>query len=98
MRNNDGKAKIYYRLSIQTNIETESPDFEGMGFQALADISKKEGNVDSALYFSGQALKIYQNINDTLGLTAAYSSLSSALDASHQTDSAYQYLKKAITL
>ncbi len=32
MRNNDGKAKIYYRLSIQTNIETESPDFEGMGF------------------------------------------------------------------
>jgi hypothetical protein len=69
-----------------------------MGFQALADISTKKGNVDSALYFSRQALKIYQNINDTLGLIAAYSSLSSALDVSHQTDSAYQYLKKAITL
>jgi two-component system NtrC family sensor kinase len=98
MRENNEEAKKYYRLSIKTNIETESPDFEGMGYQALADISKKEGNVDSALYFSRQALKIYQNINDTLGLIAAYSSLSSALDASHQTDSAYQYLKKAITL
>jgi signal transduction histidine kinase len=98
MRHNDGEAKKYYRLSIITNIETESPDFEGMGFQALADISKKEGNVDSALYFSRQALNIYQNINDTLGLIAAYASLSSTLDASHQTDSAYQYLKKAITL
>src|SRR6266487_1490194 len=98
MRNNDAEAKKYYRLSVITNIETESPDFEGMGFQALADISKKEDNVDSALYFSRQALNIYQNINDTLGLIAAYTSLSSTLDASHQTDSAYQYLKEAITL
>jgi signal transduction histidine kinase len=98
MRDNNEEAKKYYRQSIKTNIETESPDFEGMGFQALADISKKEGNVDSALYFSRQALKIYQNINDTLGLIAAYSSVSSALDASDETDSAYQYLKKAITL
>ena len=98
MRNNNEEAKKYYRLSIKTNIETESPDFEGMGFQALADISRKEGNIDSALYFSREALKIYQDINDTLGLIAAYSSLSSALDASHQTDSAYQYLKKAIIL
>jgi signal transduction histidine kinase len=98
MRDNNVEAKKYYRLSIKTNIETESPDFEGMAFQALADISMKAGNVDSALFFSRQALKIYQNINDTLGLIAAYSSLSSALDASYETDSAYQYLKKAITL
>src|SRR5258706_1311042 len=97
-RGNGEDAKKYYRLSIKTNIETESPDFEGMGFQALADISKKAGNVDSALFFSRQALKIYQNINDTLGLIAAYASLSYALDASHQTDSAFQYLKKAVTL
>jgi signal transduction histidine kinase len=98
MRNKAAEAKKYYRLSIQTNIETESPDFEGLAVQALADISKKEGNIDSALYFSRQALNIYQNINDTLGLIAAYSSLSSALDDSHHMDSAYQYLKKAITL
>ena len=98
IKNNAEEAKKYYRLSIKTNIETESPDFEGMGFQALADIYKKEGNIDSALYFSRQALNIYRNINDTLGLIAAYSSLSSALDASHQTDSAYQYLKKATLL
>jgi two-component system, NtrC family, sensor kinase len=98
MRNSNEDAKKYYRLSIKTNIETESPDFEGMGFQALADISRKEGNVDSALIFSRQALKIYQHINDTVGLIAAYSSLSTALDDSHQTDSAYQYLKKTISL
>jgi two-component system, NtrC family, sensor kinase len=97
-RDNDEQAKKYYRLSIKTNIETESPDFEGMGYQALADIFKKEGNVDSALFFSRQALKIYQHINDTVGLIAAYSSLSSALDSSYKTDSAFQYLKKAITL
>ena len=98
LRNDNEEAKKYYRLSVKTNIETESPDFEGMGYQALANLSKKSGNVDSALYFSRQALKIYQHINDTLGLISAYSSLSSALDASHQMDSAYQYLKKAITL
>ncbi|MGK2862643.1 MAG: ATP-binding protein [Chitinophagaceae bacterium] len=97
-RNIDEEAKKYYRLGVKTSFETESPDFEGMAVQALADISKREGNFDSALFFSRQALNIYQHINDTLGLIAAYSSLSSALDASHQTDSAYQYLKKAITL
>ena len=98
IKNNAAEAKKYYRLCIINSIETESPDFEGMGFQALADIFKKEGNIDSALYFSRQALNIYRNINDTLGLIAAYTSLSSALDSSHQTDSAFQYLKKAITL
>jgi two-component system NtrC family sensor kinase len=97
-RDNNKQAKKYYGLSIKTNIETESPDSEGMGYQALADIFKKEGNIDSALFFSRQALKIYQQINDTLGLIAAYSSLSSGLDDSHQMDSAYQYLKKAISL
>ena len=97
-RDNDEQAKNYYRLSIKTNIETESPDFQGMGCQALADFFKKEGNVDSALFFSRQALKIYQHINDTVGLIAAYSSLSSTLDATQQRDSAYQYLKKAISL
>jgi two-component system, NtrC family, sensor kinase len=98
MRNNDEEAKKYFRLSVKTNIETESPDFEGMGYQALADLYKRANNVDSALNLSRQALKIYENINDTLGLIAAYSSLSSALGASHQLDSAYQYLKKAIVL
>ena len=97
-RDNNKQAKKYYGLSIKTNIETESPDSEGMGYQALADIFKKEGNIDSALFFFRQALKIYQQINDTLGLIAAYSSLSSGLDDSHQIDSAYQYLKKAISL
>ncbi|MDZ4793515.1 MAG: ATP-binding protein [Bacteroidota bacterium] len=97
-RNNEGEAKKYYRLSIKTNIETESPDFEGMGYQALADISETDGDIDSLFYFSRQALKIYQTINDTIGLIAAYSSLSSAFDATHQIDSAYQNLKKAIIL
>jgi len=69
-----------------------------MAVQALADISKKEGNIDSSLYFSRQALGIYQEISDTLGLIAAYTTMSSSLDASQQTDSAYHYLKKAITL
>jgi signal transduction histidine kinase len=98
MRNNDEEAKKYFRLSVKTNIETESPDFEGMGYQALADISKNDGDVDSLFYFSRLALNVYLTINDTLGLIAAYSSLSSAFDAAHQTDSAYQYLKKAIAL
>jgi two-component system, NtrC family, sensor kinase len=98
IKNNAAEAKKYYRLSIIKSIETESPDFEGMGNQALADIFKKEGNIDSAKNFSRQALHIYHNINDTLGLIAAYTSLSSALDASNETDTAYQYLKKAIIL
>ncbi|MBD0287617.1 MAG: tetratricopeptide repeat protein [Flavisolibacter sp.] len=98
MRNDDEEAKKYYRLSVKTNIETESPDFEGMAYQALADISENNGDIDSVFYFSRQALKIYQTINDTLGLIAAYSSLSSAFDAANQTDSAYYNLKKAIIL
>jgi signal transduction histidine kinase len=96
--NNSAEAKRYYRLSIITNIETESPDFEGMATQALADISKKEGLVDSAFYFSRQALKIYRSINDTLGLIFSNTSLSAAFDATHQIDSAYHYLKTAIAL
>ena len=97
-RNMSGKAKEFYRLSIRCNIESESPDFEGMGYQALADISQTEGNADSLFYFSRKALKIYQYINDTLGLIAAYSSLSSAFNEARQSDSAFQYLKKAIAL
>jgi signal transduction histidine kinase len=97
-RYNYKEAKNYYRLSIATNIETESPDFEGMGYQALADIAKTEGNVDSLFHFSRQALNIYQTINDTVGLISANTSLSAAFDISRQTDSAYHYLKIAIAL
>jgi len=97
-RYNYKEAKDYYRLSIVTNIETESPDFEGMGYQVLADIAKTEGDVDSLFYFSRQALNIYQTINDTVGLISANTSLSAAFDISRQTDSAYHYLKIAIAL
>jgi signal transduction histidine kinase len=97
-RYNYKEAKNYYRLSIATNIETESPDFEGMGYQALADIAKTEGDVDSLFHFSRQALNIYQTINDTVGLISANTSLSAAFDISRQTDSAYHYLKTAIAL
>ena len=97
-RNMHGKAKEFYRLSIQANIESESPDFEGMAYQALANISEDNGEIDSLFYFSHKALKIYQHINDTLGLIAAYSSLSVAFDAVHRSDSAFKYLKTAIAL
>ncbi|MDB5278357.1 MAG: hypothetical protein JWR61_3312 [Ferruginibacter sp.] len=97
-RNKPKEAKEFYRRSIKSNIESESPDFEGMAYQSLADISQSDGNADSLFYFSRKALNIYHHINDTLGLIAANSSLSSAFDRVHQMDSAYQYLKKAIAL
>jgi signal transduction histidine kinase len=98
VRNNLEKAKMYYRLGIETSIEVESPDFEGMSYQAIADMSQNAGNVDSVFFFSRKALNTYLVINDTLGLIAAFSSLSYAFDASDQTDSAYYYLKKSIAL
>lgn len=98
IRNNYEEAKKYYALSIEINKEVESPDFEGMGYQALANLAGINGNIDSVFYFSRKALKKYVTINDTLGLIAAYSSLSSAYDALQQTDSAHHYLKKSIVL
>src|SRR5688572_12832928 len=97
-QNNHEEAKKYYRLSIETNIEEESPDFEGMGYQVLADMARKAGNIDSVFFFSRKALNTYLVINDTLGLIAAYSSLSSAFDAAQQKDSAYYYLKESILI
>ncbi len=92
------EAKKLYVLSIENNIESESPDFEGMDYQALADLLARAGNNDSAFFYSRKALNIYLNINDTIGLIAAYSSLSSAFDKSLQTDSAHHYLKRSILL
>ncbi len=92
------EAKKYYRLSIETNIEEDSPDFEGMGYQALSDLWQQSGNMDSVFFFSRKALHTYLSINDTLGLIAANASLASAYDSLIITDSAYYYLKKSIAL
>ncbi len=97
-RNQLPKSKVFYRLSAQSNIESESPDFEGMDYQSMTDIFLGEGNIDSAFYFSRKALDIYRRINDTLGLITANSSLSKAFESNNQTDSAYYYLKKSIEL
>jgi signal transduction histidine kinase len=92
------EAKKYYRLSIQSSIESESPDFEGMGYQVLADLFKLERDSDSLFYFSRKALNIYNSINDTLGLIFANTSLSTAFDATHRADSALYYIQKANAL
>jgi signal transduction histidine kinase len=93
---NPEEAKQYYKKSYIANIEMESPDFEGMAYQALADMALKSKQIDSSFFYSRKALYIYNVINDTLGLIAANNSLSAAYDASKQTDSAYYYLKKTL--
>jgi two-component system, NtrC family, sensor kinase len=97
-RINFEEAKKYYWISIKINIEEESPDFEGMGYQALSNLFIHTGNIDSAFFFSRKALNTYLIINDTLGLIAANASLSSAFDHSNIPDSALYYLKKSVTL
>jgi signal transduction histidine kinase len=87
-----------YDLSARSSLKQESPDFEGMAYQALAELSRMTGAVDSSFMFSRNAISIYLEMNDTLGLSAAYRALSSAFDAQNQTDSAHYYLKRSIAL
>ena len=95
---NFDEAKKMYHLSAGSSRQQESPDFEGMAYQALAELSRVKGPVDSSFMFSRKAISIYLEMNDTLGLSAAYRALSSAFDARNQTDSAYYYLKSSIAL
>jgi two-component system, NtrC family, sensor kinase len=95
---NFGEAKKYYLLSIETNILEESPDFEGMGYQALSNLSQQTGNLDSVFFYSRKALNTYLTINDTIGLIAANATLYSAFDNLNISDSAFHYLKKSISL
>jgi signal transduction histidine kinase len=95
---NFDEAKKMYHLSAGSSREQESPDYEGMAYQALADLTRITGAVDSSFMFSEKAVSIYLEMNDTLGLSAAYRALSSAFDARNQTDSAYYYLKRSIAL
>ncbi|MCG2613285.1 ATP-binding protein [Terrimonas sp. NA20] len=93
---NSEEAKKYYRKSYIANIEMESPDFEGMAYQALADMALNSRQIDSSFFYSRKALSIYNVINDTLGLIGANNSLSAAYGSSGQTDSAYYFLKKTL--
>jgi signal transduction histidine kinase len=95
---NFAEAKKMYHLSSVSSGRHKSPDFEGMAYQSLADLSRKTGAVDSSFMFSRKAISIYLKMNDTLGLSAAYKALSYAFDATNQTDSAYYYLKRSIAL
>jgi len=95
---NLSEAKKYYRQSLVTNIELKSSDFEGMDYQALADISAGAGQIDSSFFYSKKALAIYRAINDTIGLIAATNSLAAAFDAIKKTDSAHYYLKESVAL
>ncbi|MEJ7674827.1 MAG: hypothetical protein WKF59_19560 [Chitinophagaceae bacterium] len=69
-----------------------------MAYQALADLTRMTGAVDSSFMFSRNAISIYLEMNDTIGLSAAYRALSFAFDARNQTDSAHYYLKRSIAL
>jgi signal transduction histidine kinase len=95
---NFDEAKKMYHLSAGSSRQYESPDYEGMAYQALDDLTRITGAVDSSFMFSRKAISIYLEMNDTLGLTAAYRALSFAFDARNQTDSAYYYLKRSIGL
>ncbi|MEJ7674870.1 MAG: hypothetical protein WKF59_19780 [Chitinophagaceae bacterium] len=67
-------------LSALSSRQQESPDFEGMAYQALADLTRMTGAIDSSFMFSRMPSAYTLEMNDTLGLSAAYRALSSAFD------------------
>ncbi|SDC87668.1 Tetratricopeptide repeat-containing protein [Algoriphagus faecimaris] len=92
------EAEKYYKLSITTNIDIDSPDFLGMGYLALAELYKKTSSLDSSYHLAHKALSTYRAMSDSLGMINAHSTLASLFDARSQIDSAYYYMKEGATL
>ncbi|EOZ96609.1 two-component hybrid sensor and regulator [Indibacter alkaliphilus LW1] len=96
--NNYREAKKYYELSVATNIESDSPDFLGEAYLALANLYIKKSSLDSGYQSAHNGLSTYMLINDSVGLMNSYSTLAAVFDARGQIDSAYYYMKKETAL
>ncbi|MGM0943566.1 MAG: ATP-binding protein [Bacteroidota bacterium] len=94
----NSEAEKYYKLSVATNIEINSPDFLGMGYLALAELYKKTSALDSSYHLAHKALSTYRAMSDSLGIINAHSTLASLFDARSQLDSAYYYMKEGAAL
>ncbi|WP_297335845.1 ATP-binding protein [Algoriphagus sp.] len=92
------EAEKYYKLSVATNIDINSPDFLGMGYLALAELYKKTSSLDSSYHLAHKALSTYRTMNDSLGMINAHSTLASLFDTRSQIDSAYFYMKEGAAL
>ena len=106
-KGNDQAAFYHYRLSLSSayriyNAQLAAGDYEGM-----ARLFKKQGRIDSALYFAKLAMSLLQNYKSSVQswgenantYVAEISPLVAELyNASGQPDSAYKYLRLSVTL
>jgi two-component system NtrC family sensor kinase len=92
------EAEDYFQRSIRWNLENESPDFLGMGYLALAELLKSEGNLSASYSLAREALLTYRIMKDSIGLINTHATLASVFDASKQVDSAYHYMKEGAAL
>jgi two-component system, NtrC family, sensor kinase len=91
-------AKNQYHTSIKTSIQQEGTAYLGKAWQALADLERKTGSIDSSLLFAAKAATTFRIMNDSTGLANAYLALSAAFNVIGLSDSAYYYMKEGITL
>lgn len=95
---NYSEARKFYYSSVSANIESDSPDFLGEAYLALANLYMTTGSLDSSYQSAQNGLLTYRLINDSLGLIKAYSTLAALFDALGEIDSAYYYMKKGTAL
>ena len=106
-KGDDKVAFYHYRLAFRYGYLIYNPQLAAGANEGLARLFKKQGRIDSALYYAKQALGLLQNYKSTVQswgensdtYVAKISPLIAELyKANGQPDSAYKYLLLSVTL
>lgn len=88
-------ARSYYLSSLPYAMAADDKQTLFLSYLGLARVFKEEGALDSALYYSKQALGAAHEIADLKGISQCASFISALYDATNNTDSAYKYFRLA---
>jgi signal transduction histidine kinase len=104
---NDAAAFYHYRLALPKAFQIHNPQLAASNLEGIAKLFKKEGHIDSALYYAKLALNLLQNNKITVQSWGENSNtylaeisplIAELYKENGQPDSAYKYLLLSVTL
>ncbi len=86
-------ARYYYELSLQQSVTYGNVYIRSRVYRNIAELFKKQGNLDSSLYFAQLALDLSRQYNFGDYLSQASQLMANLYESQHKSDSSLKYMK-----
>ncbi|MGE0077820.1 MAG: tetratricopeptide repeat protein [Bacteroidales bacterium] len=87
-----------YEQQLQIAINTDSIGWQAQSYANIAMVNYSLGNYEKTMNFDLQALALYEDIQDTAGISRLYNNVGIAYSANNESDKALEYFRKAICI